>query len=446
MKTNSNNVAIAPLSIVENAKKSTSVTKLLTKAAGAFCLLMCIVSFSTSSVYADWISSDSSKAVPRGAVIAGIDELAGIDAQKDTNLLILGNPTPNIYVCRVTFQGGLHPGKLVLEPTPFYGFSFFTFLVPKPRCHFGYGGLERSSDTYQVLVDNGVWLPGSTTGASIGGREADGRSLYICRAAVTDYMGKKHGTASGKVVNNFCNIGYGGKEKTFASYSLFYSYSASSMEPNAGVKNLGMVGVKSIYGSYLQAYYYSNWNWLFGAGNEAGQLHASNPHRNEEETWFLDEIDHENHIFALYNWRNGNFISKEYYANNDTDHGSAVQAGNYGPCVPTKLSTLTVSEQWVMVPGQNFGVPNAVAFRSLVDGSYLHANAPNNNFNCGGEVATIFDQPPQNDGRWEGWFIMEPADAPSRGTDVWNYIGGKLDNILNKITPADIGKLLSSLL
>src|SRR5215813_1237692 len=52
------------------------------------------------------------------------------------------------------------------------------------------------------------------------------------------------------------------------------------------LKNLGMVGIKSQEGRYLQAH-------------TDGELHSSNEKRNQEETWFLIEVDKDNHIYAL---------------------------------------------------------------------------------------------------------------------------------------------------
>ena len=131
---------------------------------------------------------------PQGAVYSGTER---------NNI----NEGVKLYVCRVAFQGGVHPGKLIDSS--------------RRRCNFGWGGDEWYSLTYEVLIENGTWKTGSTSEALIGGREANGTPLYICQATV-NINGIDHGTASGKVVYNACSIGYGGNEEYFSSYSLFY--------------------------------------------------------------------------------------------------------------------------------------------------------------------------------------------------------------------------------
>ena len=90
------------------------------------------------------------------------------------------------------------------------------------RCNFGWGGGEWTSSSYDVLIEEkGTWSMGPTSGALVGGHEANGTPLHICRATV-NIGGIYHGTASGKLVGNTCSIGYGGHEEYFSSYSLFY--------------------------------------------------------------------------------------------------------------------------------------------------------------------------------------------------------------------------------
>lgn len=182
--------------------------------------------------------------------------------------------------------------------------------------------------------------------------------------------------------------------------------------------NLGMVGIKSVYGRYLQAH-------------TDGEMHASNEHRNEEETWFLIEVDKPNHIYALLNWRNGKFMSKRTNG-----------------CAPAVSTTLAPSEQWVLVSGRTFGVVNAVAFRNVADGTYLGANAPGADTpNCGGEVASgRADPPPQNNGAWPGWWVMEGATTPAPGKDFWNTVGGTFQGIVNNINIADVAAVLAAIL
>jgi hypothetical protein len=184
-----------------------------------------------------------------------------------------------------------------------------------------------------------------------------------------------------------------------------------------GLQNLGMVGIQSVHGRFLQAH-------------TSGELHASNSKRNEEETWFLVQVDRAKHIYALQNWRNGKYLSK-----------------SGGNCAPAAATTLSVREQWELVPGQRFGIANAVAIRSVADGTYLGANPPGRDTNCGGEAAAgSAAAPPSNQGMWPGWWVLTPATEPSPGKDAWNTIGGVFAGIAAKINPADVVALLAAIL
>jgi hypothetical protein len=177
------------------------MTKLLARIGRTALIAACFIFLGTSAAHAArWVSSNSSTPVPMGAVLAGAEE---------NNI----NAGVNLYVCRVAFRGGIHPGKLIDSSWR--------------RCNFGWGGDEWYSLKYEVLIANGEWLyTGPSIGALVGGHEADGAPLYICRATVT-VDGINHGTASGKLIGNrgaeVCSIGYGGHEEYFSSYALFYA-------------------------------------------------------------------------------------------------------------------------------------------------------------------------------------------------------------------------------
>jgi len=186
------------------------------------------------------------------------------------------------------------------------------------------------------------------------------------------------------------------------------------------MKNLGMVGIRSVYNRYLQAH------------EDNGELHASNPNRNEEETWFLVDLEvdeNDPNSYAIYNWKNGQFLSK-------------VDA----QCARANSTTLSGPQTWNMILGQDYGVLNAVAFQSAIDGAFLRTEAPGNDTDCGGEVAA-FDKngPPVANGQWPGWWVLSPATEPTAGKDPWNIVGGYVEGILNKVTPADIVKLIAAL-
>ena len=185
--------------------------------------------------------------------------------------------------------------------------------------------------------------------------------------------------------------------------------------------NMGMIGIKSTHGRYLQAH------------SDNGEMHASNQNRNTEETWFLYQVDKAQKQYALMNWSNGWFMS----------HKAGTQ------CAPANAQVLTNSEIWILVDGAPLGALNAVAFKSLSDGAYLGAYGPGQDTPCGGEVGCGDPSAPQARGDWPGWWVMEPASAPAQGRDVWNTVAGAItafgSQIINKLSPADIAAVLTAL-
>jgi hypothetical protein len=185
--------------------------------------------------------------------------------------------------------------------------------------------------------------------------------------------------------------------------------------------NLGLVAVKSVFGRYLQAH----------ADN--GQMHASNEHRNEEETWFLIEVDKQGHVYGLQNWSNGKYMSKRV-----------------GGCAPAISRSLSPSEQWVLVSGSVSGVGNAVAFKSVADRTYIWSLPPGSDDpgGCGGEVSARSPSDPDQNTRsdWPGWWVLEPADKPSPGNDVWNTIGGVFQGVAVQLGEAAVDAVLAALL
>jgi len=133
-----------------------------------------------------WIGMRTGAPIPSDAVVGG------------------GQPVPpaTLFVCRASYRGGMHPGKL------FNG-----------RCHISWGGSEVVMSHYEVLVSRGHlrWLPGSygsiPSGAIEGGYQHD-RPLFICQA---DYNG---GTHIGKIVGQNCNFGWGGREVLSPYYNV----------------------------------------------------------------------------------------------------------------------------------------------------------------------------------------------------------------------------------
>lgn len=144
-------------------------------------------------------------------------------------------------------------------------------------------------------------------------------------------------------------------------------------------RNLGLVGVKSEHGTWLQA-------------GRNGQIHV-NQNRDAEETWFLIAVDRAHHIYAFANYRSGNFLKK--------------QVGSVG-CVNAGSPDLSTAAEWKVIPGK----PNvdAVALRNVADGTLL----------SGEGSATSTKIPAGRSQTWRGWWdlrsVSKPDGNPSRGS------------------------------
>jgi hypothetical protein len=121
-----------------------------------------------------------------------------------------GEDGKSLYVCRAFYQGGIHPGKIQNE---FGG------------CNIGYGGKEVRVPSYAVLTARWVGAAnGNIPPGAFAGGEEGGQSLFVCRAT---YQGGIH---PGKIRDGFggCNIGYGGREVTVASYQALVGVAGPS--------------------------------------------------------------------------------------------------------------------------------------------------------------------------------------------------------------------------
>lgn len=152
-------------------------------------------------------------------------------------------------------------------------------------------------------------------------------------------------------------------------------------------RNLGLVGVKSEHGTWLQA-------------GRNGRIHVSQ-NRDAEETWFLIAVDRAHHIYAFANYRSGNFLTK--------------QLGSVG-CVNAGSPDLSTAAEWKVIPGK----PNvdAVALRNVADGTLLSDNGGiGNNFRTdacpGGEgLATSTEIPAGRSQAWRGWWDLRSVSKP----------------------------------
>ena len=113
-----------------------------------------------------------------------------------------------LYVCAAEAFNGRHVGKV--RP----GFD---------GCHYGYGGQEYSTQSYEVMVNNpGYWqqpeYPGAIPNNAFQlGYEADMTPLFLCLAPHNGgYQPGKIGPRTGG-----CNIGYGGRELTLYDYQVY---------------------------------------------------------------------------------------------------------------------------------------------------------------------------------------------------------------------------------
>jgi hypothetical protein len=182
--------------------------------------------------------------------------------------------------------------------------------------------------------------------------------------------------------------------------------------------NLGLIGVQSVYGNYLQAH-------------TDGEMHASNPHQNREETWYLYEVDAAQHIYALRNFRNGLFMSKQ--ANT---------------CTPAISESIGLREEWITISG----APRKrgyVAFQSLYDGTFLGTQVGGKDVSegCGGEVNAVETILNTTNPNWPGWWVVsETPGDPGNGNDAFTTIGKVFSDIFGNIGPADVVAFLASLI
>ncbi len=210
---------------------------------------------------------------------------------------------------------------------------------------------------------------------------------------------------------------------------LFASLNITTAQAES-LKDLGLVKVKSFYGGYLQAH---------ESFNKQGIMHASKKIAKEDETWHLIEVDGERHIYALLNCKNQLFMNKQNVAHRKLFHEQTKIVG----CAPADAAVLDLSAQWILVSGNQYGVPNAVAFKSVADGTFLGTIPPGQNCGCGGEVGTQIGESVLN-GKWKGWWIMEPATPPVAGQPFWKKECSAFikQYIVPQITSANVAKVV----
>jgi hypothetical protein len=91
------------------------------------------------------------------------------------------------------------------------------------KCNISWGGRGVEKSNYEVLVGSGHWGPPNSgfSGALVGGHEANGSDLHLCRATWQHYLVLR-GTHPGKLVSGKCNVEFGGEEIEFTTFEVFY--------------------------------------------------------------------------------------------------------------------------------------------------------------------------------------------------------------------------------
>lgn len=146
-------------------------------------LTLCVILiFADTPARADWVSPQSGQMPPNVVVVAG-----------------------RFYVCRASFEGGIHPGVV----------------GPSGSCDITYGENQYSVPNFEVLIDEGyswaaVHYGGIPFDAFPAGKESQGEILYVCRGDVNAqwHPGKISETLAG------CSIPYAGKELKAAWYEV----------------------------------------------------------------------------------------------------------------------------------------------------------------------------------------------------------------------------------
>ncbi len=282
-----------------------------------------------------------------------------------------GNGNTSLYVCRVPYEGGIHPGWT----TPGRG-----------ACSFGWGGQEHDSAPYEIWVED--WQPASNGNvpgnAIVLGYEQPalpfpGLSIakprYACQT--TDPYG---GIASGKVAPDLggCFYPWGGLEHVGASYNVLVDSAAIDPLPDSKDYPREMLGeFSNPTATYALGLYTSSWPAASSvvSGREAtGQtlyLCAAS---------YLDGI----HIGKIRPGFGGCFIS----------YGGR-EIGNLSPF-------FMLSDNWLRAPGNvdfiggDFPVgqpvsPGSAIYRSTVIGG--NEQSGSNLYLCAGAVSGLYPDP-----------------------------------------------------
>jgi hypothetical protein len=169
---------------------------------------------------------------------------------------------------------------------------------------------------------------------------------------------------------------------------------------------IGLVAFKSRHGKYLQAH-------------TEGELHGSNSHVNEEETWLLYVLDKDKGWVRLQNFRNQNPLTVMYKSlslvNSPLGLNITIPASQ---CPIASLPAQMTENTWIIEPG----TLGRVAIKSKATGKYLTSRDESDDTHCGGEVAA--DDSTKGGANWDGWWTVEPApNPPTSGRTVFSVFG-----------------------
>jgi hypothetical protein len=182
------------------------------------------------------------------------------------------------------------------------------------------------------------------------------------------------------------------------------------------------VVLSSRYHKYLQAVEHVG-------HSEDGELHASNSHHNEEETWLLYLVDDEKGWYALRNWAHKGYLTV-----------LPATSGRLSGCPRANAGAAADSEIWIMRRSEdsNINIPHGFFLQHKDTKKFLVAEGnEGHNTSCGGEVdATAVPFATRSKADWGGWWALDNSGVPTPGSDVWTAfrdVGGAIGDVLEAI-------------
>jgi hypothetical protein len=128
---------------------------------------------------------------------------------------VAGQPGGPLLACRAAHQNGVHPGK-----------------VWQNKCYIGWGGQEVALDKFETLslrpsptATPIAWVNfagGQLPAGAVAAGQEPGRTLGVCRAQAPN------GWHPGKVINDRCSIGFGGKEVMVGQFQVLVQAAAQA--------------------------------------------------------------------------------------------------------------------------------------------------------------------------------------------------------------------------